>query len=37
LQISEGGFQIGLSVQSSFNPLDANLQSDINNLNSVDC
>jgi hypothetical protein len=26
-----------VSVQSSFNPLDANLQSDISNLKSCDC
>jgi hypothetical protein len=37
LQMSEGGFQIGVSVQSSFNPRDANLQSEISNLKSLDC
>ena len=37
LQISEGGFQIGVSVQSSFNPRDANLQSEISNLRFREC
>jgi hypothetical protein len=37
LQISEGRFQIGLSVQSVFQSARLNLQFEISNLKSQDC